>query len=142
MITLAEVARDYRQSLIQQYGHLMRPEHHFALRALIDCRTSALGEMTYRSDPCHQMQSYYHSCGHRFCPKCQHHSNSQWLLRQQQKLLPMNYFMVTFTLPYEIRDWAWRHQRTHYTDCGIKCTFRVAVDHSLHIRKCAYVCTP
>lgn len=114
MITLAELAREYRLPLIQAYGHLMRPEHHFALRALIDCRTPAYGEMTYCCDPCQQRQVYPHSCGHRFCPKCQHQTNSQWLARQQQKLLPVNYFMVTFTLPYEIRSWVWHHQRLVY----------------------------
>lgn len=114
MITLAELARDYQPSLIQNYGHLMKPEHHFALRALMDCRTSELGEMAYRCDPCHQQQTYCHSCGHRFCPKCQHQSNSQWLSRQQKKLLPVNYFMVTFTLPYELRNWLWHHQRPAY----------------------------
>ena len=114
MITLAELAREYRQPLVQTYGHLMKPEHHFALRALIDCRTPAYGEMTYRCDPCHQLQTWCHSCGHRFCPQCQHQTNSQWLARQQQKLLPVNYFMVTFTLPYEIRNWVWHHQRPVY----------------------------
>ncbi len=114
MITLAKLAREYRESLIQDYGHLMRPEHHFALRALIDCRTPAYGEMSYHCDPCHQRQTYCHSCGHRFCPQCQNQSNSQWLLRQQQKLLPVDYFMVTFTLPYEIRSWVWHHQRLCY----------------------------
>jgi hypothetical protein len=114
VITLAELASYYQQSLIEVYGHLMRPEHHFDLRALIDCRTSAYGEMSYRCDPCHQRQTYCHSCGHRFCPKCQHQSNSQWLLRQQQKLLPVKYFMVTFTLPYELRHWVWYHQRVAY----------------------------
>jgi hypothetical protein len=114
MITLAEVARDHRQALIQQYGHLMKPEHHFALRALINCRTPAYGEMSYRCDPCHQSQSYCHSCGHRFCPKCQHQCNSQWLARQQQKLLPVDYYMVTFTLPYEITQCVWHHQRLAY----------------------------
>ena len=114
MINLVALAQQYRQSLIRSYGHLMRPEHHFALRALIDCRTPAYGEMTFDCDPCHQLQTFCHSCGHRFCPKCQHQSNQQWLARQQQKLLPVNYFMVTFTLPYEIRHWVWHHQRTAY----------------------------
>jgi len=123
MITLAELARDYRQALIQNYGHRMRPEHHFALRALIDCRTPAYGEMAYCCDPCHQRQVYPHSCGHRFCPKCQHQTNSQWLTRQQQKLLPVTYFMVTFTLPYEIRNWVWHHQRLCYS-----VLFEAAVD--------------
>ena len=114
MITLAELARQYQQSLIHDYGHLMKPEHHFALRALINCRTPTYGEMSYRCEPCHQLQTCCHSCGHRFCPKCQHQTNSQWLARQQQKLLPVNYFMVTFTLPYEIRNWVWHHQSPCY----------------------------
>ncbi len=123
MISLAELAKHYRQSLVQEYGHLIRPEHHFALRALINCRTPAYGEMAYRCEPCHQTQIWCHSCGHRFCPKCQHQSNSQWLLRQQQKLLPVNYFMATFTLPYELRQWAWQHQRVAYS-----VLFKAAVD--------------
>ena len=114
MITLAELARAYQQPLIRGYGHRMRPEHHFALQSLINCRTPTYGEMTYRCEPCHQQQTYCHSCGHRFCPQCQHQSNSQWLARQQQKRLPVKYFMVTFTLPYEIRQWVWHHQRPCY----------------------------
>jgi len=35
--------------------------------------------------------------------------------RQQAKLLPVEYFMVTFTLPYEIRFLAWDNQRLVYT---------------------------
>lgn len=114
MITLAELARHYHRAFIDAYGHKMRPEHHFALRVLIDSRTPAYGEMTYRCDPCHQLQTFAHSCGHRFCPTCQHRTNNQWLSRQQQKLLPVNYFMVTFTLLYEIRNWVWHHQRPVY----------------------------
>ena len=115
MITLAELAREYQPLLLHTFGHLMRPDHHFALRALMDCRTPAYGEMSFRCDPCHQLHTYCHSCGHRFCPRCQHQSNSQWLLRQQQKLLPVHYFMVTFTLPFELRQWVWHHQRIAYT---------------------------
>lgn len=70
--------------------------------------------MSYHCEPCHQRQTYCHSCGHRFCPTCQHQSNSEWLRRQQQKLLPVKYYMVTFTLPYEIRNWVWHHQRLIY----------------------------
>jgi hypothetical protein len=115
MITLAELAREYQPSLIHDFWHRMKAEHHFALRALINCRTSTYGEMSFRCEPCHQLQTYCHSCGHRFCPKCQHQCNSQWLEKQQQKLLPVNYYMVTFTLPYEIRKWVWHHQRPAYS---------------------------
>jgi hypothetical protein len=55
------------------------------------------------------------SCGHRSCPKCQNHETSQWIDQQLRKLLPVPYFMVTFTLPYELRPLAWLHQRALYS---------------------------
>jgi len=123
MISLANLVRSYYPQLIEAYASKMSPEHHFAMRALMDCHTPACGEMMFSCDPCQQQKTAFHSCGHRFCPKCQHQANSAWLLRQQQKLLPVNYFMVTFTLPYEIRQWVWHHQRVAYD-----CLFKAAVD--------------
>jgi len=55
------------------------------------------------------------SCGHRSCPKCQNHEASQWIDRQQGKLLPVPYFMATFTLPYELRSLTWHHQKVVYS---------------------------
>jgi hypothetical protein len=37
------------------------------------------------------------------------HSTSEWLDRQSRKLLPCDYFMVTFTLPKELRSLAKQH---------------------------------
>jgi len=34
--------------------------------------------------------------GHRSCPKCQNHEASQWIDRQQAKLLPVQYFFGNF----------------------------------------------
>jgi hypothetical protein len=56
-----------------------------------------------------------HSCGHRNCPHCQHHESQQWLERQLKKQLPAEYFLVTFTLPAELRPLAWAHQRVLYS---------------------------
>jgi putative transposase/transposase-like zinc-binding protein len=60
------------------------------------------------------------SCGHRHCPQCQNHEVNQWLDRQKQKLLPVDYFMVTFTLPAQLRELTRRNQKTIYSiffDC-------------------------
>ncbi len=56
-----------------------------------------------------------HSCGHRFCPHCQHHESQQWLERQLKRQVPAEYFLVTFTLPAQLRPLAWRRQRTLYS---------------------------
>ena len=50
-----------------------------------------------------------------------HYDTTQWLNRQQQKLLPVNYFMVTFTLPAELRAVTASHQKVFYNllmDCA------------------------
>ena len=49
------------------------------------------------------------------CPQCGHRHNQQWLQRQQQKLLPVDYFMVTFTLPSQLRGLALTHPKTIYS---------------------------
>ncbi len=46
------------------------------------------------------------SCGNRHCPVCQHEKAVKWVYRQQLRLLPCNYFLVTFTLPDELRSLA------------------------------------
>ena len=43
------------------------------------------------------------SCGNRHCPTCQHDKTKAWLEKQTDRLLPCPYFLVTFTLPAELR---------------------------------------
>jgi hypothetical protein len=53
--------------------------------------------------------------------ECQHFESQRWLERQTQRLVPGNYFLVTFTLPAELRPLAWQHQRIVYDllmDCA------------------------
>jgi len=38
------------------------------------------------------------------CPKCQNIQTTGWLNKQYKKLLPVEYFMVTFTIPSELRE--------------------------------------
>ena len=114
MIRLAELAKQYQHALLDTYPSKITKEHRYALKSLIQCRTPASGEMHYDCEPCSQHQIFYHSCGHRSCPQCQHLSNSQWLAKQQQKLLPVSYSMVTITLPYQLRQWVWKQQKTIY----------------------------
>ncbi len=54
------------------------------------------------------------SCGHRACNQCQNNSTQDWLDRQRQKQLPVNYYMATFTLPCELRVLARSHRKTLY----------------------------
>jgi Putative transposase/Transposase zinc-binding domain len=63
-----------------------------------------------------------HSCGHRHCPHCQHHESQQWLERQLAKQVPAEYFLITFTLPAELRPLAWAQQSVVY-DLLMRCSW-------------------
>lgn len=101
--SLAQVVAQGLAALLEQYGERLRPHHHQALRALTGCRSGAMGELHLQCTGCDHQELQPRSCGHRSCPQCQFHTTRQWLDRQYAKLLPVDYFMVTFTLPAELR---------------------------------------
>lgn len=111
---LAPLIEQYLPALKAKYGHRLLPGQRQAIAAMRRCRTPASGQMLLCCHHCDTRVWKPHSCGHRSCPKCQHYEASQWLERQQAKLLPVEYFMSTFTLPYELRELAWQHQSAIY----------------------------
>ena len=111
---LSQILEKYRQPFDEKYGRSLLPSHHRAIDAILRCRTPDSGEMHYYCEPCDQSETLYHSCGHRSCPRCQNHESTLWLNRQLEKRLPVEYFMVTFTLPRELRDLVWKNQTLCY----------------------------
>ncbi len=112
---LVSILNQFYGPLIAKYADRMLPGHRNAIRAIQRCRTPDSGELRVRCTECGQSEWRPLSCGHRNCPKCQNHEASRWLDRQQAKLLPVSYFMVTFTLPYELRSLAWTFQDKIYS---------------------------
>ncbi len=113
-MSIVESVLRYRTDFLKRYGSRLSDEHRHALSAITRCRTEHYGQLSWHCGGCDQTRHLYRSCGHRGCPRCQTQDNEQWLSRQQEKLLPVEYFMVTFTLPAELRDIAWKHQKTVY----------------------------
>src|ERR1022692_4259428 len=56
----------------------------------------------------------YHSCNDRHCPQCGGQDAQQWLDENAALLLPVNYFLVTFTVPEGLRRWIRSHSRLGY----------------------------
>jgi len=112
MIRLSTIVKQFATITRQRYSLL--PSQQKALSAWQICRTDQAPRMQLHCTDCEQPRYVPHSCGHRHCPHCQHHQSRQWLARQLQKQFPARYFMLTFTLPVELRSLAWRHQRAVY----------------------------
>jgi hypothetical protein len=79
------------------------PTQRRALLAITRCRTPALGGHVYRCTACEKTDFAYHSCHHRACPRCGGNRTAEWTAKQEARLLPVEYFLVTFTVPEELR---------------------------------------
>lgn len=119
---LSSIAHDYLPAYKARYGHSTSAEQWSALNAILGCRTEQYGQIYLSCSDCSGASMRYQSCGHRSCNQCQNHSTNQWLDRQISKLLPVEYFMVTFTLPYELRALAKSNQKQVYSllfECAV-----------------------
>lgn len=114
MTGLGEIIRTYGDAYRAKYGERLLPSHRRALRDLANCRTAALGGHVYHCAVCRSDRYKYHSCRNRHCPQCQSRAGEAWLATQQQLLLPVPYFLVTFTLPQALRRITRSHQREMY----------------------------
>ena len=114
MTGLAEIFRQYGPVYRAKYGSSMLPSHRRTMADIERCRTRPLGGHVYYCDKCEAYVYSYHSCQNRHCPQCGHEAGQRWLAHQQQFRLPAPYFMVTFTLPEELRAVARSNQNLIY----------------------------
>jgi hypothetical protein len=113
-LELADIFREHGASYCRKYADKILPSHRQAMWAIERCRTEALGGQVFGCVSCQEFQYSYHSCRNRHCPKCQHEQTQAWLEVQRELLLPVPYFMLTFTLPSELRELASRNQKLMY----------------------------
>jgi hypothetical protein len=114
MVEMADIFRHYGPQYRAKFGARMLLSHRKVMRAIERCRTAELGGHVYVCEECGETQYQYHSCRDRHCPKCQNDKVQQWLERQQDLLFPVRYFLLTFTLPDELRRLARSHQKLFY----------------------------
>ena len=113
-LEIADILRRYGAAYRQKYEKSLPPGQRQVMRAIEDCRTETLGGQVYYCEDCGHEQYRYHSCRNRHCPKCQHQRTEAWLEKQTELLLPVPYYMLTFTLPSGLRDFARGNQQLCY----------------------------
>ena len=113
---LSTIINKFRDSFFRTYKKNLLPGHIKALESMARCRYEHGPHMLARCSDhqCGERVYIPHSCGHRNCPHCQNHESQQWLENQLDKRLPCQYYLITFTLPGQLRDLAWKHQKTVY----------------------------
>jgi putative transposase/transposase-like zinc-binding protein len=99
---VADIIRQYGDRFIETHGAWLTRQHRRVLRALVRCRTAALGGHLDRCARCDYRAISFNSCRNRHCPKCLTHARDRWLAARQDELLPVGYHHVVFTLPHEL----------------------------------------
>ena len=101
--SVSSVLQRYGGQYLERHGHTMTAQQKKVLRAVMACRTESLGTIRYRCADCGCTQTVPRSCCNRHCPACQHQRVQTWLESQTDRLLPCHYFLITFTVPQEVR---------------------------------------
>ncbi len=114
MILLSSVIDQFESDFLIGYQGQVLPAQRKALNALKICRTKFSPVMQVSCADCEHQRFVPHSCGHRNCPHCQHHESQVWIENQLKKQVPCDYFMLTFTLPAQLRSLARRHPKLVY----------------------------
>jgi len=115
MGTIKNIFKEHGPAYLDRYGDRMPRQHKKVIRAIINCKTDVFGVCVYTCNDCGFTEYMPISCGNRHCPNCQHRKTRQWLNRQQQRRLPGPHFMITFTVPEQIRCFIRAHQKKAYS---------------------------
>jgi hypothetical protein len=73
-----------------------------AARAIMQCRTAALGGHVQACPDGHVSRIWYNSCRHRACPQGAFLQTERWLALQRARLLACDHSHVIFTLPHDL----------------------------------------
>lgn len=114
MTTMADIFVRHGPEYLKKHDKKILPSHLRAIRDIVCCRTETLGGQTWFCDDCEKTVYSFHSCRNRHCPQCQNDKADLWLDQQRDLLLPVTYFMITVTLPEEVRPVARSNQKKVY----------------------------
>ncbi len=123
-LELAQIMRQFSE--VYQSNHRLCISQQKAYKAIVECRTSALGMNHSACDRCGHKRISYNSCRNRHCPKCQYIKQLLWVDKLKSRLLPTRYFHIVFTVPDFLNRLFYINQRQCYdmlfksTACAIQ----------------------
>ena len=120
-LDFADILREHWPDYVRAHYKRLCKAHYRAVRSVLTCRTPAMGGRLYRCQnaACRKPHFAYHSCNHRNCPRCGARDQQLWTAKQEASLLPASYFLITFTIPSELRSLCLQHPKELY-DCLLK----------------------
>jgi hypothetical protein len=109
MATLADALRQFGRGYLA--ARTLSTPQAKAWRAIVACRTRALGGAQLACDACGHRHWQYHSCRNRHCPQCGARAKDAWLQARLAEVLPVPYAHLVFTLPHSLNALYGAHPR-------------------------------
>lgn len=101
MNLLQECIRDNLNELFLNYPSARAQPKTF--EHILSCRNT-LGSFKVKCPNCGAQSIGLNSCDDRNCPICANRRNNLFVSKQSSKLLPVNYYHITFTVPHMLND--------------------------------------
>jgi hypothetical protein len=114
------VAKVGLAEVLRRHGPAYRAAHPLSVarakvwRAIVSCRSAALGGHVEVCNACGSTRQVYHSCRNRHCPQCQTRAKEAWLAARRREVLPVPYFHLVFTVPHELNGLIGQSARALY----------------------------
>jgi hypothetical protein len=112
---MAEVQDVFLASFDEYRGsHLVPLQAQKTAKAIMECRTEALGGHSDVCPDCGYSHQSYNSCRNRHCPKCQTVKKEQWIGKRKQDVLDVKHFHTVFTIPAQLNALVLQNPRKLY----------------------------
>ena len=81
---------------------------------ILNCRSEPVPHLYSCCDSCGKVHPVYKSCKNRMCPLCNGAGTVKWIAKRESELLPTSYFLLTYTIPSELRPLFLAHKKLCY----------------------------
>lgn len=92
----------------------LSPYERGTFQKILACRTDPVPNMYLCCDHCKSSHPVLKSCKNRLCPICNGAASLKWLAKREKEILPVKYFLATFTIPKELRPVFLSNKKTCY----------------------------
>ena len=112
MHKIQEVFHQGYPGYLDKYG--MNYESNKVAKAIMACKTPALGGNQTICQDCGKTHLHYNSCRNRHCPCCQGLKKEKWIDAQKADVIDAPYFHAVFTVPEELNPLIYANKSALY----------------------------
>ena len=112
MPNIQQVFYQSYRGYLDKYG--MNYELDKVAKAIMGCKTPAMGGNQTICQDCGKTHLHYNSCKNRHCPCCQSLTKEKWIDAQKADVVDAPYFHAVFTVPEELNPLIYSNKSALY----------------------------